>query len=529
MEILEAKLNNYNEIELYFFSKNRFNDILSFVRALPGRRYIVERKTWVLPYNQVNLEKIKTFGFICDFEKKIKEENDWHTHQIDLTKLDGFFEYQKEGVKFLSAKNGRAILGDEMGLGKTIQALGYIKITNITPVLIICPASLKINWQIEIEKWLGKESYIINGKKAKVPKNTGITIINYDILKEYQDQIIDYGFKLLVADESHYVKDGKTQRTKAFQKIAKNIEKIIAITGTPVMNRPIELFTILQTIDPKMWNNRFYFGMRYCGGYFNKYEYIFNGASNINELHDYLQPYMIRRLKKDVLKDLPEKIRSFIPIELDPKDMQIYKKLELEIVELLQNGEKRIVKFFETYHKIMLQLYEMKRSIIFDWIDCFIESGKKLVLFATHKKIISDLFEKYENNSVKIDGSVSSIDRQKSVESFQKDEKIKIFIGNIQAAGIGITLTAADSVFFLELPLTPSALFQAEDRLHRIGQKNAVTSYFLIVRNTLEELFLNLLVKKEKVVKQILDGEKSLDDQDLLSELFDIIRRQTNA
>ena len=233
---------------------------------------------------------------------------------------------------------------------------------------------------------------------------------------------------------------------------------------------------------------------------------------------------MIRRKKIDVLKDLPEKVYSYIPVELS--NAKEYLHAEDDFIQWLKEtkgseavrrtGQVMALAKIEALKQLAVK-GKLKQAM--EWIYNFLQSGKKLVVFATHHFVIDALIAEFPNISVCIDGRVSMSDRQKAVDSFQNDSNIQLFIGNIEAAGVGITLTAASDAVFLELPWTPGKLVQASDRIHRIGQKFSVTIYFLLSANTIEEKIAKLLDNKLKVVTAVLDGQ-DVPDESLLSELM---------
>jgi len=323
----------------------------------------------------------------------------------------------------------------------------------------------------------------------------------------------------------HYIKSSKAQRTKAVKKLGKNIEHIIALTGTPIENRPIEIYNAWKLIDPVGCPNYMYYTQHFCNAHNNGFGININGASNTLELNSILtSTIMIRRKKSDVLKELPEKIRSFVPLELANKTE--YREAEKDFIAFVKK-EKGLeaaqrASNAESFAKIegLKQLAvkgKLKQAI--EWITDFLESDQKLVVFAIHKFVIEKLEEEFKDVCVKIDGSVSIPLRQKAVEEFQGNEKVKLFIGNIQSSGVGITLTAASNVAFLELPWSPSAAQQAEDRCHRIGQKNAVTVHFLLSQNTIEEKLAQIIDTKQVILNAVLDGQDT-DQESLLTEIM---------
>ena len=262
----------------------------------------------------------KNWGFTLDktLENMLKPQ----TTKIDFSKLDKrLFPFQQKGIAFIEEKNGRALIGDEMGLGKTIQALSWLKYhPEKRPVIIIVPASLKLNWKKEAEEWLHKPTIqIISGKSIYPITSKDIIIINYDILTVWVKPLKLIKPKVLICDEIQYIKSSRTQRTKATKKLARNIPHIIGLSGTPIVNRPIEAYNAIKIINPNIVTTQWEYAHRYCNAHYNGFGWDFSGASNTNELHQKLKPILLRRLKKDVLKELPEKLYSFIPIPLENK------------------------------------------------------------------------------------------------------------------------------------------------------------------------------------------------------------------
>jgi len=324
----------------------------------------------------------------------------------------------------------------------------------------------------------------------------------------------------------HYIKNSSAIRTKSAKKLAKGIPHVIALTGTPIVNRPVEGFNIFQILDKNLFPNFWTYVHRYCGARHNGFGWDFSGATNKEELNQILtSTIMIRRRKADVLKDLPEKLYSFVPMELDNK--KEYSTAELEFIEYLQQikGKEAAEKAKKAEHLVKIEAMKqlavkgkLKQAI--NWIKDFIEDGSKLVVFAVHKEVIDQLMKEFKEIAVKIDGSTPIPERHKAVEAFQSDPNIKLFIGNIQAAGVGLTLTAASAVAFLELPWTPGELQQAEDRCHRIGQKNAVNIYYLLAENSVEYKLAKLLDKKKEVLSAVIDGNV-VDEKSLITELIE--------
>lgn len=512
------------------------NDLLNIIRSIPGRRFNNVEKFWTAPISPDGVEKLQKAGFEIDptLEEYLKQVKARRVQVEDLPELEvpglkrELFPFQKQGVAFIESRGGRALIGDEMGLGKTIQALAWLQLhPEKRPAIILCPASLKLNWAKELRDTLSTRDMvqILQGTKP-YPITGSIIIINYDILNNWIKTLQAINPKVIIMDETHYIKNSSAIRTKAAKKLAKDIPHVIALTGTPIVNRPVEGFNIFQILDRNQFPNFWTYVHRYCGARHNGFGWDFSGATNKEELNQILtSTIMIRRRKADVLKDLPEKLFSFVPMELDNK--KEYSTAELEFIEYLRGvkGKKAAEKAKKAEHLVKIEALKqlavkgkMKQAI--NWIKDFIEDGSKLVVFAVHKEVIDQLMKEFKEIAVKIDGSTPIPERHKAVEVFQSDPNIKLFIGNIQAAGVGLTLTAASAVTFLELPWTPGELQQAEDRCHRIGQKNSVNIYYLLAENTVEYKLAKLLDRKKEVLSAVIDG-KPVEEKNLISELIE--------
>jgi SWI/SNF-related matrix-associated actin-dependent regulator 1 of chromatin subfamily A len=526
--------NNDQSVILIKFPFDR--STLDQVRSLPERRYHSESKFWTCPVSAEAVNMLKGFGFGLDEDLQKFVNNKPHLNtsskkikEIEIKGLPGKLrKFQNIGVSMIEQLNGRILLGDEMGLGKTVEALAWLFLhPDKIPVVIVVPASLKLNWLRESQRWLiNPFVQLLSGINTDEIKLLGkIIIVNYDILSAWVEKIIMINPQVLICDECHYFKNNTAQRTKAVKKLAKGIPHVLCLSGTPIVNRPVEIYNAVHIIDPSLFSNRWFFLQRYCGAKYNGYGWDFNGATNTQELHDKLtNSIMIRRLKKDVLQDLPDKTYSFVPIELT--DENEYKEAESNFINYIQQtkgkaaaeraGNAEILTEIETLKQVAVK-NKMKQTI--EWIQDFIDSGNKLVVFAIHRFVIDELMKAFNEKTVKIDGSVLLTKRQKTVDKFQTNPNIHLFIGNIKAAGVGITLTAASNVVFLELPWTPGELTQAEDRCHRIGQNDKVNIYYLLANNTIEEQIAELLDKKRKVLDSVLDG-KDTEQESLLTQLI---------
>ena len=536
-----AELQKNNIVIKFQFPKGdkRFFETVAKVKELPGRRFVKTEFCWKCPVSIEAVDKLSEWKF--DISEELLKWRDDIMIKPELNpdlEIPGLkqelYPFQKEGVSFIESRNGRALVADSMGLGKTAQALAWLQLhPELRPVLIVVPCSLKLNWEKEAGIWLSntKENadiQILSGSPGKTsgnPLHGNIVIINYDILSKWEERLKKYNFKVIICDECHYIKSSGTQRSKAVIKLCKGIEHVIALSGTPIVNRPIEMYNSLKIILPGLFPSRWKFAHKYCGAYHNGFGWNFNGSSNTDELHKLLtESVMIRRKKEDVLKDLPAKTRSIIPLEIE--NYSQYKAAENNIIEWIRENEGKEKAEKAKQAEVLVQFEKLKQLAVegkikqcIDWIENFLESDQKLVVFTTHKKTINLLMNHFGDIAVKLDGSTPADQRQVVVDQFQENPKIKLFIGNVQAAGVGITLVAASNVCFLEFPWTPGAVEQAEDRCHRIGQDNKVNIYYLVANNTIEEDIAEIISKKQKVLTAILDG-KEADQNSVLSELI---------
>jgi SWI/SNF-related matrix-associated actin-dependent regulator 1 of chromatin subfamily A len=533
-------------------------ETIAQVKTLPGRKYNPEKKYWTTPLSVESIEKLREWGFKCSDElleilrKSKLNVND--VKPIDVPGLKGgtLMEYQKKGVSFIEQKDGNVLVADEMGLGKTVESIAWLKLhPEKRPVDIIVPSSVKYNWQKEIMKWLGEKAEVLEGQTPYTPTKD-ICILNYSILPYWVEELKKRESKVMITDEAHYYKNNKAKRTKAVKKLAKHIPHKIALTGTPIENRPQEIFNAVNVIDPTIFPDFWSFAKKYCGAHYNGFGWDFSGATNVEELHEKLvNTIMIRRLKKDVLTDLPDKRYNHLVFEIDNRDEynsaesdfisfvkgEVQQNLEKELeeklgaelsqmVELngnrlkeLQSEKASKVNVLTEMEKLKQLAVKGKMKSVKDWIRDFLETGEKLVVFGTHRFVIDELMNEFGNIAVKIDGSTPNKERSEIVEKFQTNKNIQLFVGNIKAAGVGITLTAASRGLIVEYPWTPAQLDQAIDRLHRVTQENAVDIYFTLSDNTIEERIIELLDKKRKVFDAVMDGIDT-SQESLITELI---------
>ncbi len=468
------------------------------------------------------------------------------------------FKHQEEGVRFLQQKK-RAILADQMGLGKTTQA---IMAAGIYPnaTLVICPASLKLNWAREIrEVYPEDEIQIIEGGQSAGPHKAYINqggyawvVVNYDILGKH-DWLVDLvksgELGTVIMDEAHYIKDRRAQRTKDALRVVKDATRVYCLTGTPIMNRPIELFTLLQAIKHPLGKYVTHFAKRYCGGQMktlvrdkqtgrsffvmpekaypfrmqrDRYQVITfmdeTGATRIPELKEITKEVMLRRTKQEVL-DLPEKIVSTVECALGPEWQTRYDNAWDQYMDwLAAHPEGKNIDNIMSAQQLV-ELMKLKQVCsqakvleVVEAIESARDQGEKVIVFSQFTETIERLkasLQAKKIRAVTLTGSDSSEDRQRAVDAFQTVDDISVFIGNIKAAGVGITLTAASTVIFIDMDWSPAVNEQAEDRAHRIGQEGTVNVYYYICRGTIEEDIAQVLLDKQGTIGQLM-GENAV-------------------
>ena len=434
-------------------------------------------------------------------------------------------QHQKESIQKL-VENKKFILADDMGLGKTTSTIIAALETGAKKILIICPATLKINWKREIENYSDRSIFISEGKTFSTEHD--FVIINYDIIKNFHDtkkkdesQVIAANFDLVVVDEAHYIKNPTAQRTKLINDIAKNVDRLWLLTGTPMTSRPIDYFNLLSLVDSPVSKNWMAYAIRYCAGYQfnagNRKIWNVTGASNLEELRDRTSGLTLRRLKENVL-DLPDKIITPVYLRLKSK---MYEEIMGEYYDWYDKNpeeSKSLTVQFTKLTKIRQVIADEKISQTIELAENIIEQGKKVIIFCNFTDSLNKICEHFGKAAVKVDGAMSKPQRQHSVDSFQESDKIKVFVGNIKAAGVGITLTAAEAVIMNDLSFLPSDHAQAEDRAYRYGQKNNVLVYYPIFENTIEGIIYDILNNKKQVIATVMGD--NLNSSDMAEEIL---------
>jgi SWI/SNF-related matrix-associated actin-dependent regulator of chromatin subfamily A-like protein 1 len=451
--------------------------------------------------------------------KNVEIDYDKYSHRPPL-------EHQKEAIKSL-VENKKFILADDMGLGKTTSTIIGALETGAKKTLIICPASLKINWQREIQNYTDRPTSIIEGKKWE---DGDFVIINYDIIKNFHDVnnksesiILNNKFDLIIVDEAHYIQNKQAQRTKLINDIAKASERLWLLTGTPITSRPINYYNLLNLIDCPVALNWMAYVKRYCSGFQfragKRRVWNVSGASNLEELRDRTSNLILRRLKENVL-DLPDKIITPVYLRLKSKE---YENLMGEYYQWFdKSGEADSLTLqFTKLTKVRQVIAEEKVSSTIELCENIIEQGKKVIVFTNFTKTLEMILEHFGKSAVRLDGSMSQKDRQDSVDRFQNDENVMVFVGNIKAAGTGITLTAGEAVIMNDLSFLPSDHSQAEDRAYRYGQKNNVLVYYPIFDNTVEGIIYDILKKKKEIFQTVMGD--NIANGDYVEEILQLI------
>jgi SWI/SNF-related matrix-associated actin-dependent regulator 1 of chromatin subfamily A len=437
-------------------------------------------------------------------------------------------EHQKESIQKL-VENKKFILADDMGLGKTTSTIIAALETKAKKILIICPATLKINWKREIENYTDRPVYIAESKNFSIEHD--FVIINYDIIKNFHDtkkkddsQILKANFDLVITDEAHYIKNAQAQRTKLINDIVKDIDRLWLLTGTPMTSRPIDYYNLLSLVDSPVAKNWMAYVIRYCAGYQFKVgpRKVWNvmGSSNLEELRDRTSGTILRRLKEDVL-DLPDKIITPVYLRLKSK---AYEELMGEYFEWYRSNpeeSKSLTVQFTKLTKVRQVIANEKIQQTIELAENIIEQDKKVIIFCNFTDSLNQIVTHFGKQAVKIDGSMSKIERQNSVDQFQENDKVKVFVGNIKAAGVGITLTSAEAVIMNDLSFLPSDHSQAEDRAYRIGQKNNVLVYYPLFENTIEGLIYDILIAKKQVIATVMGD--NLNSADFVEEIMNKI------
>lgn len=468
----------------------------SLMRKLAGRKDIVSVSE--LPKTFLNV-LLNPFGDLTG--------KDEYLSKVDPYLLEKLLPFQRDGLMFGISRHGRCLIADDMGLGKTIQALGIAHYyQDDWPLLVVCPTSVRYQWMEALHTWLPSlpshtVSVMMSGKDYD--RSAKVLITSYNIVSRHS-RILQNSFGAIIVDESHFMKTYSSARTKGVIAVLKNCRRVILLSGTPALSRPMELFTQIHAIAPKVFPSFQEYGIRFCGGKkTNLGHWDYSGCSNMEELNIILrETVMIRRLKSDVLTQLPSKIRQMVL--LSPKESITNNDFQ-QFENRLQN------KFAHANEKrgTLLCYYAStgtyKIPKILDYVNDQLERKNKFIIFAHHKNVldaISAAIAKQNVDFIRIDGSTSSLSRKEMCDKFQYIDDCLVALLSITAANAGLTLTAANLVIFAELYWNPGILTQAEDRAHRIGQEDCVLVQYLVSPGTVDDHLWPLIQRKLEILNK---------------------------
>jgi len=472
------------------------------------------------------------------------------------------YDYQKQAVLFFEKADGKCLLGDQPGVGKTLSAISYA-VKNKLKTLVVCPASLKLNWRNEIHRFTKEKAFVYKYKPKKRSTEVINTkdeslfhIINYEALETFiklnvshrctnmqcgwkdtnikkkydaspvcnknksiksrvlgtvfQDKdgvsLDPKSYDLIVCDEAHYLKNPKTNRTKVIKKAFIDVTKKLLLTGTAIKSVPYEFFSLLNFIDPAEWKSAHQFGVRYCAGFQDNFGWDYSGSSNLDELYSRISPYFLRRLKSDVLSFLPPKTFTHLPIELTAEEYREYSQIEKKVVDE-SDEESPDADHLSRIQRLKMFTSHIKASRGIELVQDIIDGDEKVVVFTEYLSTADKIKNHFGDKAVLFTGKKTASEKQEAVDKFMNDDSVKIFVGTIGAAGVGITLTIASTAVFIDQPWTPSDREQAEDRIHRASTtSDKVQIIRLICQDTIDEKIISLLRDKEKVTSRVLDA-----------------------
>jgi superfamily II DNA or RNA helicase len=433
--------------------------------------------------------------------------------------------FQWAGVRYaLDAR--RTFIADEQGLGKTVEALAALEADGAYPAIVVCPASMKLTWEREAQRWLPHRSVAVINGRVPVPPAGDITVLNYEVVAAHRETLARRRPRAIVVDESHYCKNPRAKRTQAVRALAASVPARglrLALTGTPVLNHADELIAQLRVIDRL---SDFGSGARFSNR--------FRGMQSEERLHWHLRRVcFVRRLKSEVLPQLPPKRQVVVPVSLTNTDE--YRLAERDVIEWLHTQpldlselNARIATTLRAERLAQLGLLQRlaaagKLAAALAWIDDFLASGEPLVVFARHVEVQNAVVERFRDRSLHLLGADSVGARQEAIDEFQSPSGPQLIVCATRVAAQGITLTRASNVCFLELEWTPAMHDQAEDRCHRIGQRDAVTAWYLLAADTIDETMSKLIQRKRATVAAVTDG-RALDGDGLVDAVVRELR-----
>ncbi|XP_047457796.1 SWI/SNF-related matrix-associated actin-dependent regulator of chromatin subfamily A-like protein 1 [Mugil cephalus] len=514
-------------------------DVIAAFKQMPTRNYDTQTRKWSFSLEDykslmdllsgmaaVEVEPlpravIQAFSARFDGTKaKSLDVPEADLSSIDPTLTRSLMPFQREGVNFAVSKQGRLLLADDMGLGKTVQAIciaAYYR--NEWPLLVVAPSSVRFTWAEAFTRWLpslSPESINVLVKTKDKLRAGLINIISYDLLSRMDKQLPGNHFSVLIMDESHFLKNMKTARCKAALPLLKAAKRVILLSGTPAMSRPSELYAQILAVRPTLFPRFHEFGMRYCDARQNTWGWDYTGSSNLGELKLLLEEsLMLRRLKSEVLSQLPTKQRKVVTVTIDGISTRTKAALSAAAKELAK-GQRNKMQEKEALLVFYNHTAEAKLQAIMEYITDMLECGReKFLVFAHHKLVLDHITAELGKKNVsfiRIDGTTPSAERQQLCEKFQFLSKACVAVLSITAANMGLTLHSADLVIFAELFWNPGVLIQAEDRVHRIGQTRNVNIHYLVAKATADDHLWPIIQEKMNVLEQVGLSESNLSD-----------------
>ena len=519
-----------------------------FAKKFAEERYLLQVPDQIY-IEKLLVEKEKSYHIWGKFFEKDQLSELWipksaliKTHKVEKVDIDYSkyshrppLEHQKIAIEKLAGSK-RFILVDDMGLGKTTSTILAALETGAKKILIVCPASLKINWQREIENYSDRPVFIAEGKKFSTEHD--FVIVNYDILKNFHDSdpkkkdeslLLQSGFELVILDEAHMISNVQAQRTKIINSFAKKVDRVWLLTGTPMTSRPMNYYNLLNLIESPVAQNWKAYAIRYCQGFQftagKRKVWNVMGASNLEELRDRTSKQILRRLKEEVL-DLPDKIITPVYLRLKSKEYEDLMGEYFDWYDKNPDESSSLTVQFSKLMKVRKVIANEKTKQTIEFAENILEQGKKVIIFTNFTDTLQTLYQHFGKQAVYLDGSCSNSMRQQAVDSFQNDDKIKVFVGNLKAAGVGLTLTAAEVVIMNDLSFVPAEHAQAEDRAYRYGQKSNVLVYYPLFENTIEGVIYDILNKKKRIINTVMGDGIIENPGDVAEEILKLINKR---
>lgn len=555
----------YADGEWLYLSFNYDPVMVRSVKQIPGITWHAKTMAWRAPMTSI-AEVVKwgtTFKQQVPDEIKemleninasleeLKDASRLVDAEISVAGLTGeLLPYQRAGVAYAS-KARQTFIADEMGLGKTLQAMASLEVANgeapCFPAVVVCPATLVLNWKAEYNRWLPHRSVKVVTDRKEFPSDYDIVVIGYSNITAWEKQLLNH--KSYVFDESHYCKNMTAQRTKSAMRIAKSAPRdgvILCLTGTPVTNRPAEYASQLKILGKlDKFGGEWGFYRRYCGAFKDRWGvWHLDGHSHLDELNEKLRSTCyIRRTKEQVLTELPPVVHSPVLVDGTAAGLKEYRKAEADIVEYLVERAKQIaselglspksaaviakIKAESNQHLVRLSVLrrlaaKAKMPAIHEWVESRVAEGRKVVIAAHHRDVVDELALKYGNLRIQGGMDINDVEEQKRKFMTMSCEEAPVMVLSIQAAKTGHNLQVAQDVLFVELPWTPADVDQTYSRCHRLGQKSSVTATYLLCDGTIDEEIYSLIERKRGVVTQAVDGGAAADDvSDLLTSFLE--------